>query len=306
MKTQPIFVLVSSFWNFAFEKTLYLLASWRLGGEKAFSLAAVSLFLITPAFAQDFSHVKVELLPEQRVIAPGASVTVGFHFRMQRGWHIYWQNPGDSGQTPSITWNLPEGFTAGDILWPTPERITLPSLADYGYLNEVLLMVPITAPADAKTGQWERLSAHVRWLVCNEICIPGDESFNLRLLVKRRKSTAKTRNEYLFQAARRDQPVDLPDSWQVTGSAGKKDFRIDVHTDAPVSKTTTAVFIPLHQNQIEDAPDQVFHASGSSFQLLVRKSDQLSQGVKTLDGVLVVKEKKSAAKGYNVSIPVSE
>lgn len=265
----------------------------------------VFFLILAPAYSLDYSHVKVELLPEQNTIQPGASVTVGFHFRMQRGWHIYWQNPGDSGQTPSITWTLPEGFTAGDILWPVPQLIPLNSLADYGYTNEVLLMVPIQVPANLKPGRFERLSARVRWLVCNEICIPGETSVNLRFLVRKHKSSSKSRNEYLFQIARRNQPQDLPEDWKVDGSIGKKDFHIRFAIGAPVAKTTTALFIPLHQNQIENAAVQVFHASGTSFQLTLKRSDQLAEDVKTLDGVLVVKEKKST-KGFNVTIPLSE
>lgn len=268
-------------------------------------LAWLLLLVAAPSFSADFSHVKVELLPEQNAITPGGSVTVGFHFRMQRGWHIYWQNPGDSGQAPSITWTLPDGFTAGDILWPTPQLIALNSLADYGYTNEVLLMVPIQAPPNVKPGHLERLTAHVRWLVCDEICIPGDTSLNLRFQIHKHKSAVKTRNEYLFQIARRNLPQDFPEDWKIYGSAGKKDFRIGVETGGPVAKTTTAVFIPLHQNWIEGAPVQVFHASGNSFQLTVKKSDQLSPDVKSLEGVLVIKEKKGT-KGYNVTIPLSE
>lgn len=268
-------------------------------------LTALLLLPLGPAFSQNFSHVKVELLPEHNAITPGGSVTVGFHFRMQKDWHIYWQNPGDSGQAPSIAWNLPKGFTAGDILWPVPQRITLPSLADYGYTNEVLLMVPLQAPPDLKPGRLVRISAHLRWLVCNEICIPGDANLNLRFIVKRHVSSAKSRNEYLFQAARRAQPQDLPDGWDVTGSLGPKDFHINAATGAPVSKTTTALFIPFHPNQIENAPAQVFHASGSSFQLLVKRSDQMEKDLKTLEGLLVVKDKKTT-KGYIVTIPLSE
>ena len=267
--------------------------------------AVVSFWALGPAFAQNLTHLKVELLPEQSAIQPGASVTVGFHFHMQKDWHIYWQNPGDSGQAPSITWTLPEGFTAGDILWPVPQRIPLPSLADYGYTNEVTLMVPITAPPGLKTNTIQRLSAHIRWLVCNEICIPGDASLNLRLLVKKHRTGVKPRNEYLFQAARRSQPQDLPEDWKVEGSANKKDFRIRVETGAPLGKTATALFIPQHPNQIENAPEQAFHAAGSSFLLTVRKSDQLAPDVKTLDGLLVVKDKKNS-KGYTVSIPLEE
>ena len=268
-------------------------------------LALFLLSFIAPAFSQNLTHLKVELLAEQASIQPGGSVTVGFHFRMQKDWHIYWQNPGDSGQPPSITWTLPDGFTAGDILWPTPQRITLPSLADYGYTNETVLMVPIQAPANLKPGHFVRFAAHIRWLVCNEICIPGDMSFNVRLVVKNHKPKLNSRHEYLFQSARRSLPLDPPEDWKVSGSTGKKEFHIDLDTGASVAKTTVALFIPSHPNEIENAPVQVSKASGNSIQLAVKKSDQLAQDVKSLDGILVVKEKKST-KGYNVTIPLAE
>ncbi len=258
---------------------------------------------IAPAFSQNLTHLKVELLAEQTSVQPGGSVTVGFHFRMQKDWHIYWQNPGDSGQAPSITWTLPDGFTAGDILWPTPQRITLPSLADYGYTNETMLMVPIQAPANLKPGHFVRFVAHIRWLVCNEICIPGDMVFNVRLVVKNHKPKLNSRHEYLFQLARRSLPADFPEDWKVDGSSGKKEFHIHVDTGAPVAKTTTALFFPNHPNQIENAPAQLSKTPGNSIQLAVKKSDQLAEDLKSLDGILVVKEKK-AAKGYNVTIPL--
>lgn len=264
----------------------------------------LALFLAPfPLLAQNLSHVKVEMLVEQTSVQAGASVTLGLHFRMQKGWHLYWQNPGDSGQAPSITWTLPDGFTAGDILWPAPQRITLPNLADYGYTNEVVLMVPIQAPAKLKPGRFVRFSAHTRWLVCNEICIPGDMNFNARLVVKNHKAKVSGRHEYLFQMARRSLPKPLPDPWSASAALGKKEFRITVSPDNSITRSATASFIPLHPNQIENAPTPVFKWLGPSFQIRLKKSDQLTQIPGTLDGVLVVKDKKST-KSFDLSIPL--
>ncbi len=166
-------------------------------------------------------------------------------------------------------------------------------------------MVPIQAPANLKPGHFVRFSAHIRWLVCNEICIPGDMVFNVRLVVKNHKPKLNTRHEYLFQSARRGLPADVPEDWKVAGSMGKKEFHIDLDTGALVAKTTTALFVPLHPNQIENAPAQVFKISGDSIQLAVKKSDQLAQDLKSLEGVLVIKDKKTT-KGYNVTVPLSE
>jgi thiol:disulfide interchange protein DsbD len=236
-------------------------------------------------------------------VQPSGSVTIGFHFRMQKGWHIYWQNPGDSGQAPSITWTLPDGFTAGDILWPAPQRIPLPNLADYGYTNEIVLMVPIQAPPKLKPGRFVRFSAKVRWLVCNEICIPGDANFTARLVVKNHKPKTSGRHEYLFQMARRGLSKPLPDGWNASASLGKKEFFISIAPDGSITKAATAAFMPFHSNEIDNAATPVFKWTGSSFQLRLKKSDQMTKVPETLDGVLVVKDKKTT-KAFDLSMPL--
>ncbi|MDG2051795.1 MAG: protein-disulfide reductase DsbD family protein, partial [Myxococcota bacterium] len=44
-----------------------------------------------------------ELLVDAATVAPGARVRIGVLFELQPGWHIYWQNPGDSGAAPILT-----------------------------------------------------------------------------------------------------------------------------------------------------------------------------------------------------------
>src|SRR6478609_5887049 len=75
------------------------------------------------AVPQVVHHAHVELLSRQAAITPGSDLQLGIHFILEPGWHIYWINPGDSGQPPSFQWQLPSGFTAGEIQWPRPERM---------------------------------------------------------------------------------------------------------------------------------------------------------------------------------------
>src|SRR5215471_52469 len=86
-------------------------------------------------------HARVELLAE----APGPTGTwwLGVHFALEKDWHVYWVNPGDSGQPPVLKWQLPAGFTAGEIKWPVPEKLKRSTLADYGYQDDVVLLVPV-------------------------------------------------------------------------------------------------------------------------------------------------------------------
>src|ERR1700730_7868018 len=65
-------------------------------------------------------HGSVDLVAENQWIAPGRQAYYGLNFQIEKGWHIYWINPGDSGQPPRIVWHLPAGFSAGEIQWPAP------------------------------------------------------------------------------------------------------------------------------------------------------------------------------------------
>lgn len=250
-------------------------------------------------------QVKVELLAEQASVQPGGIVNVGVRFKIKKGWHLYWQNPGDSGQPPSITWSLPDDFTVGEIQWPNPQRLESPKLADYGYKNEMLLIVPLKAPDKLKPGHMVRLSAKVRWLVCQEICLPGDTQVNLRIPVRKRVPAPNSHNEYIFKMGRKNLPSDLPESWHVYASLGAKEFRLAVETGSTLSKTATAAFFPLHPNTIENAANQAFKPSGTSFSLSLKRSDQLAADVKNLEGLLVVNDKGSE-KGYWINALLSQ
>ena len=65
-------------------------------------------------------HVEVALVSEQQAIVPGQKFLLEIRFDLQDGWHTYWVNPGDAGEPPRITWELPAGFQAGSIQWPYP------------------------------------------------------------------------------------------------------------------------------------------------------------------------------------------
>jgi len=120
--------------------------------------------------------VDVRLVPFAESIAPGETVWMGVRFDIVPGWHIYWRHPGDSGLPTRIEWNLPEGWSAGEIHWPTPERFEMAGgLVNIGYDERVMLLVPITAAADAEPGQTANLTATVRYLVCDDQrCLSAD------------------------------------------------------------------------------------------------------------------------------------
>jgi thiol:disulfide interchange protein len=128
-------------------------------------------------------HLTAELVSSTQGIAPGQTVQIALRQQIQKDWHTYWRNAGDSGEATKLTWTLPKGWTASEFTWPTPHRLPVGPLVNYGYEGEVILPVALTAPADAKPGQTITLTAKAQFLVCADICVPEDADLSLSLPV---------------------------------------------------------------------------------------------------------------------------
>lgn len=151
-------------------------------------------------------QVRAELLawaPEG--VEAGKPFWLGLQLTHQPEWHTYWKNSGDSGLPTQLAWQLPAGITAGEIAWPTPKKIPVGTLANYGYENTVLLPVPLTV-APGFNGAQLNVKLNAAWLVCRKECIPQEGEFTLSLPVK--SSTALSGKA--FQATFDATPTALP------------------------------------------------------------------------------------------------
>ena len=150
-------------------------------------------------------QVRAELLahaPEG--VAPGAKVWLGLQLTHQPEWHTYWKNSGDSGLPTELQWTLPAGVSAGEIAWPTPRKIPIGSLANYGYTGTVLLPVPLTVDP-AFTGQQLDVTLHAAWLVCRKECIPEEGNFRLKIPAQGSTGLNGAAFDTAFAAAPKDQ-----------------------------------------------------------------------------------------------------
>jgi len=265
--------------------------------------AALLCFLASPvvATAQQPSpaHARAELLGRQNAIAAGTDLQLGIHFVLEPGWHIYWINPGDSGQPPSFQWQLPPGFTAGEIQWPRPERMqATPELADYGYHGEVLLPVIVHVPSELAAGATVSIAAVARWLVCREVCIPGQAQLRLELPVAQ-NAKDNPQSAPLFARTEKLVPQPLPRNWNASVKSTKDEFVLSVHAGKAVTK---AEFFPLEPNQIDNAVPQKVLASQQGLTIELKKSDLLTRPVRILRGVLAI----PGGPAYRIEAPVRD
>ena len=77
--------------------------------------ASIPICSAIPAFAKQKSPVKSSLVLEDQSIQPGHPFWIAINLNIEKDWHAYWKNPGGVGFPISIEWDLPSGFTAGDI-----------------------------------------------------------------------------------------------------------------------------------------------------------------------------------------------
>ncbi|MBN1869218.1 MAG: hypothetical protein JW847_01400 [Candidatus Omnitrophica bacterium] len=223
------------------------------------------------------AHTRVELITEVSGIQPGRPFWVGLHMKMDDKWQVYWKNPGDSGLATVIQWELPEGFNAGDIQWPFPIRMDYPEVTSYGYEGETILLCELKPPAGLPDGSVQKIKAHVTWLACGNICVPGKADLSLSLTVGLQEPSVNEPVREMFKKTMMDWPLTQSD-WVVKAYHEGEYFLL--HLMAPQRRFS----VPKQIEFFPDANDVIDHKASQSFR-------------KVADGYDLVVSKSSAAKG---------
>jgi thiol:disulfide interchange protein/DsbC/DsbD-like thiol-disulfide interchange protein len=180
-------------------------------------LSAATLAAAAPGPVRKGS-VSVELVAAQQSIQPGQPFIVALKIDHDEHWHTYWINPG-TGLPTTLKWKLPEGFTAGPILWPTPHLVkdTRGQVTGHGYEGTTFLFVEITPPANLPTGAPVTLRAKADWLMCSTVCVPGAADLELTLGVEAGQPAPNMSIARLFNNARSSLPAPLA-GWTASAS----------------------------------------------------------------------------------------
>ncbi|HYF14990.1 MAG TPA: protein-disulfide reductase DsbD domain-containing protein [Phycisphaerales bacterium] len=112
------------------------------------------------------------LIAEPAGAPPGGEFLLGLTWKLEPGWHTYWQGLNDSGMPAAWELTLPDGWTADEAMWPAPTRHVLPGdIVDHIYEDVVTVVVPIRVAQRAKAGDRVEIKAGARWMVCSEACV---------------------------------------------------------------------------------------------------------------------------------------
>jgi thiol:disulfide interchange protein DsbD len=246
---------------------------------------AASLPAQTAKSYADVAHLHVQFVLPQSTLYPGGPNSAGLYFKLEQGWHVYWQNAGDSGEPPRINWNLPQGITAAPLEFPAPKRLPLGPLMDFGYEDEVMFPFSFDVAKSAKPGP-AILDAKVSWLVCREVCIPGKAELSMRVMLTLSApalATTSSVDETLWKRGIATLPASLPSTDTAVFQPTPAGFRLGVTTG---HRETGAVFFPADQSIIDNPSPQKLSPAKDGLVLELKKDANLQANPAQLKGVL--------------------
>ena len=140
------------------------------------------------AISSDWSASETSKL---RLISPFSqndtkNLLIGLEYEMEPGWKTYWKSPGDGGFAQSLSWENSTNVKNVNILWPTPIEFEILGLTSLGYQNNVIFPLEIELEDELKN---TFLNLHVNFLICKEVCIPGDATLFLEIPSGEKKLT---------------------------------------------------------------------------------------------------------------------
>ena len=240
--------------------------------------------------------VQVELVARQAAVQPGQPFWVALRVEHDAPWHTYWLNAG-TGYPTSLAWTLPEGFSAGPIVWPAPHTVkdTAGNVTGNGYEGTVHLFVQITPPATLAVGSTVQLRAAADWLMCAESCMPGDAKVALTLPVAADPGAENAAVAKAFTDLPRD-----PAPWGV--SARRDGAKVFLTLTAPQGAAAAHVPEGLHffeeQALIDYAAPQTVTAGKGTWSLELATVADAPADAARLKGLLVAKNGWTAGEGY--------
>lgn len=253
---------------------------------------------------KEVPHVVTDLVPEFGSVMEGQPLAFALTMDHVDGWHTYWKNYGDSGETTAIEWTLPEGVKATGLLYPAPERQRTGPLMNFGFDHKVTLLTSLEVSKDIKASTLP-VTAKVTWLACMDICVPESKEFSFNLPVSAPPSPAL--HPEIFQAARAALPPPQP--WQ--GMIEEQDqnlvitFRLDEASAGHLAKARDVFFFPEDWGLIKNAEPQISHVSGQQLKIVAQRDTRPLSEIATLNAVITYQDDNGTPRAASVSIPVS-
>ena len=226
--------------------------------------------------------LSVQLVSDATTIQPGQTFHLGLWLRHDPGYHTYWQNPGLAGVATKPVPTLPPGFAAGALIYPPPDKVRMASIRVHGYEHDVLIALPITAPASLPTGP-VNIPVAATWMACQRTCNPGFATLSLTLNAGP-ATVADPLWSSKFKELLQSQPPALQ-GWTLTAQRLEKEIELTATPPAGTLLPDSPQFFSF-DNLICSHPVQHWEKSATAWRVRLELSDFLPADQAKLCGLL--------------------
>ena len=245
---------------------------------------AALLLTCLPSAGETDDPLQIHLISEVRSICPGKPFFVGVHLVHPPGSHTYWLHPGIVGLATKIEWDLPPGFSVGEIQWPAPQVVEMAGYHAQGYQGETLLQIPITPPDNLSSFR-TTLTAKISWMCCGTTCHPAVRvPFSLTLphaaIVESDPAT-----QPLFEKFRAAVPRPDP-AWTSTVRREGDKIILTLKPTVAISESTGFYFFSADGQVDSDQKQQVEILPDGVMRLSLARAETAPGNPETLPGVV--------------------
>lgn len=246
-------------------------------------LAAFALLVSgPPAHAQSSGtslHVPATLKAETATPAPGQTVDLAFHFKPTKGWHGYWENPGDAGYGMRLIWTLPTGVTAEPLQYPVPQPLLISGLMNHVFEHEYAVLTKLKLDAGIQPGTRLPVTVKADWLSCTDkVCVPESDTLSIDLVAGAGTRIAADARQFDTWRAALPVPLDRQARYEIDGKT------IEIAIPFPANAGADKPYFFARTNQLfQYAAPQTARRSGD---WLIIKSEVTQPYEGVITGVL--------------------
>ena len=235
------------------------------------------------------SNSSLELFTQNTIISDEKEIYLLARFSLEKDWHTYWLNPGDSGEAATFEWDLPDGFQVTGPFWPEPEVIPYPPLTTYGYTDNLNLLFKISIPNDAR--EINTITVNSKWLVCADVCIPQEGK--AKVSIQKSISSEFSNESGLINKA----IFNLPEKIETPILAVVENNNLVLKSNLIKSVDSNTYFFPFREGVIDYSKNQEVLEKDNSYSLRIPLMANKTNISLLKGGIL-----KNSSKAYEVKV----
>jgi len=235
--------------------------------------------------AQQLIAASAKIVVDSFSLGKNRVIPIGILIELEKDWHIYWRNPGDSGMPTSVEFDLPEGITVSEIQWAVPEVFEFDELASYGYEKQVLLLTELIIPENYQANSVS-VTAELKSLICKDVCIPFNTTISEEIILIN-NFQADDNVSILFAQTRKNLP-EVTNDFELSFTTDEDFITLIIQSlNLDLTKINSLYFLPYDNGIFKNTAEQYYKVKDGSIELKLEYDHFKTEELRELLGILV-------------------